>query len=586
MRFSKKKPVNYSKKRLINLIGEDKNTLNLEAKNVQNIQYTLASEDNETSHILGIDEQGNAYINAKDEDLATFSILENPYSLYWGSSSETGDTSYSYKPITESLNITKGAVVEPLELKKLHKISYQFYNSRKAEYGNYTIDVTVKGFDTPIRIIEENAKSGMTDISNHFENYLCIDIDNFQPFKLYLSHKDDEAQTSIDFDISYVANFEQNQKFYFDCNSLLWAEPFITANFDKYLEYYKSEPVFNEAYRILYSGFKSRDIKNIIQVIPDDAADSQYVQTYDLFQRAHIGNNIVKKFANLNRIDFYFDSNTHFIDSDIDFSDTTIYLPDNQTISINTGTYEHNSIIPPYYENVSNVEGINLSIFNDEPFISVFNLSHNYQDEPSRIQIQQTASDYSNALAPKIHSLSISSEDLLYISGDLNELESLTLQIQNELQADFRLNAIIPFGSLKLLDLSNSWFKNIPDGFCNTNYYLETLILSDTIENIGNSAFDLQSLKEIVISKNLKKISSTGFENIGAGGNITSLDFRNTKLETLEIGSLRSDENLKIYLPTTVKNIEKGAFGPNTTVYYKGTAAGAPWGAKEVITEF
>ena len=586
MRFSKKKPVNYSKKRLINLIGEDKNTLNLEAKNVQNIQYTLASEDNETSHILGIDEQGNAYINAKEEDLATFSILDNPYSLYWGSSSETEDTSYSYKPITESLNITKGEVVEPLELKKLHKISYQFYNSRKEEYGNYTIDVTVKGFDTPIRIIEANAKPGMVDISNHFENYLCIDIDNFQPFKLYLSHKDDEAQASIDFDISYAFNFEQNQKFYFDCNSLLWAEPFTTANFDKYLEYYKSEPVFNETYRILYSGFKPRDIKNITQVIPDDAEDSQYVQTYGLFQRAHIdNNNIVKKFAKLNRIDFLVDSNTHFIDSDIDFSDTTIYLPDNQTISINTGTYNGNSIIPPYYENVSNVEGINLIIKSDATRIANFNLSNNYLDNRLSVQIQQTASDYSNALAPKIHNLSISSEDLLFIRGDLPELESLTLQIQNELQANFRLGNFIPFGSLKLLDLSNSLFKNIPDGFCNTNY-LETLILSDTIENIGNSAFNLQSLKEIVISKNLKKISSQGFENIGAGGNITSLDFRDTQLETLEIYSLISKENLKIYLPTTVKNIEKGAFGPNTTVYYKGTATGAPWGAKEVITEF
>ena len=586
MRFSKKKPVNYSKKRLVNLIGEDKNTLNLEAKNVQNIQYTLASEDNETSHILGVDEQGNAYINAKEEDLATFSILDNPYSLYWGSSSETGDTSYSYKPITESLNITKGEVVEPLELKKLHKISYQFHNNRKEEYGNYTIDVTVKGFDTPIRIIEENAGLEFSDISKHLENYLCIDIDNFKPFKLYLSHKDDEAQASIDFDISSVSNFKQNQKFYFDCNSLLWAEPFTTANFDKYIEYYKGEPVFNEVYRILYSGFKSRDIKNITQVIPDDAEDSQYVQTYDLFRRAHIGNNIVKKFANLNRIDFLFDRDTHYIDSDIDFSDTTIYLPDNQTISINTGTYEGNSIIPPYYENVSNVEGINLSIENDEPGIAEFNLSNNYQDDSLAVQIQQKASDYSNALAPKIHNLSISSEDLLFIRGDLYEIESLTLQIHNELEADFRLANIIPFGSLKLLDLSHSWFKNIPDGFCNTNYYLETLILSDTIENIGNSAFNLQSLKEIVISKNLKKISSQGLENIGAGGNITSLDFRDTQLETLEIHSLISNEKLKIYLPTTVKNIEKGAFGSNTTVYYKGTAEGAPWGAKEVITEF
>ena len=586
MRFSKKKPVNYSKKRLINLIGEDKNTLNLEAKNVQNIAYTLASEDNETSHILDVDEQGNAYITAKEEDLATFSILENPYSLYWGSSSETSDTSYSYKPITESLNITKGAVVEPLELKKLHKISYQFYNNRKEEYGNYTIDVTIKGFDTPIRIIEANAKSGMTDISKHFENYLCIDIDNFQPFKLYLSHKDDEAQASIDFDISYAFNFEQNQKFYFDCNSLLWAEPFTTANFDKYLEYYKSEPVFNEAYRILYSGFNLRDIKNITQVIPDYADDSQYVKTYDLFQRAHIGNNIVKKFANLNRIDFYFDSNTYFIDSDIDFSDTTIYLPDNQTISINTGTYNGNSIIPPYYENVSNVEGINLSIENDDPRINDFNLSKNYLDDRLSVQIQQTASDFSNALARKIHNLSISSKELSNIRGKLLEIESLTLQIQNELPDNFSLNGVIPSTSFKLLDLSNSQFKNIPDGFCTTKYYIETLILSDTIENIGSSAFDLSNLKEIVISKNLKKISSNGLKNIFLVENITSLDFRDTKLETLESYSLYSDARLKIYLPTTVKNIEKLAFGINTTVYYKGTATGAPWGAKEVITEF
>ena len=523
---------------------------------------------------MGIDEQGNAYINAKEEDLATFSILENPYSLYWGSSSETGDTSYSYKPVTESLNITKGAVVEPLELKKLHKISYQFHNDRKEQCGYYTIDITIKGFDTPIRIIEENAGLEFSDISKHLENYLCIDIDNFQPFKLYLSHKDDEAQASINFDISSVSNFKQNQKFYFDCNSLLWAEPFTTANFDKYLEYYKSEPVFNEAYRILYSGFKSRDIKNITQVIPDDADDSQYVQTYDLFQGAHSGNNIVKKFAKLNKIDFLFGD---------DFSDTTIYLPDNQTVSINI---EQSHIIPPYYENVSNVEGINLSIENDNPRINDFNLSNKYKDDNLAVQIQQTSSNYSNALSRKIHNLSISSKELSIIRGKLLEIESLTLQIQNELPYDFSLDSVIPSVSFKLLDLSNSQFKNIPDGFCTTKYYLETLILSDTIENIGSSAFDLPNLKEIVISKNLKKISSNGLKNLSLEGNITSLDFRDTQLETLESYSLYSDAKLKIYLPTTVKNMEKGAFGPNTTVYYKGTATGAPWGAKEVITEF
>lgn len=84
----------------------------------------------------------------------------------------------------------------------------------------------------------------------------------------------------------------------------------------------------------------------------------------------------------------------------------------------------------------------------------------------------------------------------------------------------------------------------------------------------------------------MKKISANGLQNIGKAGYITSLDFRNTKLEILYRCSLLSDANLKIYLPTTVTAIADDAFGSNTTVYYNGTAKGAPWGAKEVITEF
>ena len=75
------------------------------------------------------------------------------------------------------------------------------------------------------------------------------------------------------------------------------------------------------------------------------------------------------------------------------------------------------------------------------------------------------------------------------------------------------------------------------------------------------------------------------FTRIGIG-NIKSLDFRDTQIETLESRSLYSNESLKIYLPTTVTTIASNTFGSNTTVYYNGTATGAPWGAKEVITEF
>ena len=74
--------------------------------------------------------------------------------------------------------------------------------------------------------------------------------------------------------------------------------------------------------------------------------------------------------------------------------------------------------------------------------------------------------------------------------------------------------------------------------------------------------------------------------NIGTIGSITSLDFRDTQLVILHMGSLKSKASLKIYLPTTVTNIDNSTFTSNTTVYYKGTATGAPWGAKEVITEF
>ena len=541
---------------------------------MQNIQYTLASEDNETSHILDIDEQGNAYITAKEEDLATFSILENPYSLYWGSSSETGDTSYSYKPITESLNITKGAVVEPLELKKLHKISYKFHNDRNEDFGNYYLDITIKGFDTPIRI--KVWAPNTINISKHFENYLCIDTDNIKTFNLYLSHKDDNVSSEILFDASQVQNWNTTPVFYFDANSLLYIEPFVTSKFDEYLEYYKGEPVYNEMYKCLRTGFNVFDIHKIKQVIPDDAEDSQYVQKYE-FNRPYTDDEVVvKKFANLSAVNMHSQ----------DYSNCTIYLANNQPTSLIIANDNYTAYKPPYYENVSNVEGINLSIVNDDPRIAAFNLSNNYQDNELKIQIQQTASDSSNALATKIHNLSISSEGLLSIVGALEQIESLTLQIQNELPDGFALSDFITFTSLKILDLSNSQFKNIPNRFSYTNHFIETLILSDTIENIGNSAFDLQSLKEIVISKNLKKIGADGFKNIGKAGYITRLDFRNTKLETLYRGSLLSDANLKIYLPTTVTAIAKNTFGSNTTVYYNGTATGAPWGAKEVITEF
>lgn len=573
MRFNKKKCINYSDKRLVNLIGEDKNTLNLEAKNVQNIEYTLASEDNTTSHILGIDEQGKAYINAKEEDLATFSILDNPYSLYWGSSSETGDTSYSYKPITKSLNITKGKIVEPLELKKLNKITYQFFNNRKPENGSYNLDIKITGFDKDIKIQENNVDKMFFDISKHLENYLCIDVDNLKTFNLYLSHKNDNVSSEIIFDASKVKKWETAPVFYFDANSLLYIEPFVTAKFDEYLEYYKGEPVYDEMYKLLRTGFNKSDIHKIEQVIPDNAEDSQYVKTYD-FNRPYTITNpvVVKKFSNLSAINM---TSTYY-------KNCTIYLANNKNTNLTIAKKKHSKYSPPYYENVASTGDISLFITNEDSNIVNFNMETNYSYDDTLIIQQNTSND--NNLMNKITRLYLSSNSLSSIIGRM-QLKYFKLAIINELPESFQLGRFTEL-TLKVLDLSDSQFKNIPKDFARF-YSLETLILNDTIEIIGMNAFSrLDYLNNIVLPKKLKKICSDGLCQIGTIGNIKSLDFRDTQLETLESRSLYSNASLKIYLPTTVTTIASDTFGPNTTVYYKGTATGAPWGAKEVITEF
>ena len=577
MRFSKKKPINYSNKRLINLIGEDKNTLNLEAKNVQNIEYTLASEDNTTSHILDIDEQGNAYINAKEEDLATFSILDNPYSLYWGSSSETGDTSYSYKPITESLNITKGKVVEPLELKKLNKITYQFFNNRKPENGSYNLDIKITGFDKDIKIQENNVDNMFFDISKYLENYLCIDVDNLKTFNLYLSHKNDDVSSEIIFDASQVQNWETAPVFYFDANSLLYIEPFVTAKFDEYLEYYKGEPVYNEMYKRLRTGFNISDIHKIKQVIPDKSEDSQYVKTYD-FNRPYTNAAVcVKKFSNLSAVNMHSQ----------DYSNCNIYLANNQNTNLTIANDNSLKYNPPYYENVVSTGNISLFITNEDSNVVDFNMNPGYINSRTFLSIQQKTNNIEN----KITRLYLSSNSLRRLNGTM-PLKSLTLAIKNELPENFQLGSFIDVNDnlkelyLKELDLSDSQFKNIPEKF-SSNAKLNTLILNDTIESIGNYAFYLPELDNIVLPKKLKKIGVEGLYGIGEGGsNITILDFRDTQLETLESKSLYSARISKIYLPTTVTTIASDTFFANTTVYYNGTATGAPWGAKEVITEF
>lgn len=355
------------------------------------------------------------------------------------------------------------------------------------------MDIKITGFDKDIKIKENNVDNMFFDISKHLENYLCIDIDNLKTFNLYLSHKNDDESSEIIFDASQVQNWDTAHVFYFDANSLLYIEPFVTAKFDEYLEYYKGEPVYNEMYKRLRTGFNIVDIHKIRQVIPDKSEDSQYVKTYD-FNRPYTDEEVVvKKFANLSSV--IMESN--------DYSNCTIYLENNQ--NTNLTIYNDNSLKynQPYYENVVSTGNISLFIINEDSNVVDFNME-TYINNRTQLSIQQIPTNYKNNLSNKITSLYLSSNSLSSINGT-NQLKSLTLAIKNELHEDFKLAYFIQDYTLKDLDLSDSKFKNIPDYFSGF-YQLETLILNDTIEIIGNCSFNLPYLNNIVLPKNLKKI--------------------------------------------------------------------------------
>ena len=118
-----------------------------------------------------------------------------------------------------------------------------------------------------------------------------------------------------------------------------------------------------------------------------------------------------------------------------------------------------------------------------------------------------------NKLLNKITSLYLASNSLSVIRGAI-PLKSLTLAITNELPENFQLGSFINSdANLKSLDLSDSRFKYIPNYFSDFES-LETLILNDTIESIGENAFNSSCLNNIVLPKKLKKIGFNGLYDI------------------------------------------------------------------------
>ena len=233
-----------------------------------------------------------------------------------------------------------------------------------------------------------------------------------------------------------------------------------------------------------------------------------------------------------------------------------------------------------------------------------------YTEDETTLDIQQTTTKFNNKILTRITSLTLTSDNLTSISGVL-ALDSLTLNIKNELAKNFKLSSFVSENELRALNLTDSNFTKIPDSFAKdfkrlrnvklpkntitigSNTFwgtdLRRIELPDTVETVYSYAFyNCKSLYHIKWSHNLKKIGMEAFRNIGINvvGSQLDFDLLNTSLTSLSQLSFESKKIGRIYIPSTVTQIDSPAFSENTTVYYKGTATGAPWGAKEVITEF
>ena len=93
-------------------------------------------------------------------------------------------------------------------------------------------------------------------------------------------------------------------------------------------------------------------------------------------------------------------------------------------------------------------------------------------------------------------------------------------------------------------------------------------------------------LKEITLT-NITEVGNTSFVNLP--NSLTNISLPNTLLKIGDNCFAASNDvkdTFSITVPESVTEIGKNAFMNVPKIYYKGTATGAPWGAKEVITEF
>ena len=135
--------------------------------------------------------------------------------------------------------------------------------------------------------------------------------------------------------------------------------------------------------------------------------------------------------------------------------------------------------------------------------------------------------------------------------------------------------------------------KDISTEQIQDNFFILPKVEQLTIDRVGGlpeESFTILNysklLKEITLT-NITEIGNTSFVNIP--NNVTNISLPNTLLrigDSCFAASYDVKDTFSITVPESVTEIGQRAFMNVPKIYYKGTATGSPWGAKEVITEF
>ncbi len=131
--------------------------------------------------------------------------------------------------------------------------------------------------------------------------------------------------------------------------------------------------------------------------------------------------------------------------------------------------------------------------------------------------------------------------------------------------------------------------------------YLKEIVISDSVETIGTSAFASTSLEKLTLGKSLKTIGDSAFaanrslneirnlnvvETIGSGAftYCQSLNYINnlSNVKTIGAQAFAGCSNLEIVIPNTVEKVDSAAFGGVKHVIYNGNLPTTSWGASKI----